>query len=174
VKTKKKGKKEDLPIGEKFMKERRIGDREWGQVLWPGRRKKVRYFDWGMLQTLDPDDMREGRDKIRNDIIQKTEASFDLRIKNLHPEEKLLYRQKRAEWVDKEIERRWKVYEKRETIIFQIYKMRFYTEEANRQRWKDAMVQWAFLWMKSSVEGASKGAKDFMSELEKIVMKMIS
>jgi len=56
-------------------------------------------------------------------------------------------------------------------MIFKLFLVKKLAKEANKQRLKDAVVTEAFLFLKGVGDGLSRGAKDFMAEIWKIVMK---
>jgi hypothetical protein len=169
-----KTKAKDVPLDEMFVKYKRKGSRQWHYKVIPGKREKVKFFDFEAVERMSPAEKTEYANKVSNTLFDSANLLFDKMLENLDTEQRFLIEQKRGEWIDKQHERLLKIHDRSEAMQFQLYKLRLFRKEMNKQRWKDAMVQWALLWLKQGVDGASKGANTFMSEFIKIMMKALT
>jgi len=164
----------DVGLDKNFVTYERKGPRQWDLKGRPGRRKKVQTFDFKALERMNPAEKAEYANKVSETLLVSANALFDKMLDNLDTEQRFLMEQKRGEWIDKQHERLLKLHDRSETMQFQLHKLLLFRKEMNRQRWKDAMVQWAFLWLKGAVESGSKSVNTFMSEFEKIIMKVLT
>ncbi|HEX3642379.1 MAG TPA: hypothetical protein VHV10_13900, partial [Ktedonobacteraceae bacterium] len=130
--------------------------------------------DFKALERMNPAEKAEYAHQVSETLLDSANALFDKMIEHLDTEQRFVIQQKRGEWIDKQHDRLLKFHDRSEAMQFQLYKMRVFRKEMNRQRWKDFMAQWALLCLKNSFDGTSKGVNTFMSEFQKLFMKAVS
>jgi len=84
------------------------------------------------------------------------------------------YREAAANWVTDLAKQTFEINKQDKAIQNQWQKLEELVKVMDSQRWKDLWRELFLLWLKSSVEGGSKGVQKFMAEFEKIVAKAIS
>ena len=71
--------------------------------------------------------------------------------------------------IDKTADRLWQDYTKVEARMFELYKLKKFSKEIDKQRWKDMMFTWAFLFMQNGMMSANKGTDMIMRQLIKTI-----
>ena len=111
--------------------------------------------------------------EVHDAMEEAAKESYERELESLDAEQRALFIPKRAEWIIAKRKELMELFNRNENIAHQLYKMRWFRREMNKQRWKDLMKEWFLLWLKSGVESGSKNQKDMMGEIEKLAMKLI-
>jgi hypothetical protein len=100
---------------------------------------------------------------------KKAETIFESTLNGLNNEQRAIMEQNRASLIDKTTKRLWKDYQKIEDRSFQLHKIGKFTEEMNKQRWRDVIVSWFLTSMNNATQVSNQGVNIFMQELQKIM-----
>jgi hypothetical protein len=126
-------------------------------------------FDFGELEKLRPSEIHAWRGEMLQKFQKKAETIFESTLNGLNNEQRAIMEQNRASLIDKTTKRLWKDYQKIEDRSFQLHKIGKFTEEMNKQRWRDVIVSWFLTSMNNATQVSNQGVNIFMQELQKIM-----
>jgi pantothenate synthetase len=116
------------------------------------------------------DDSEKHTKRILNHVTQEVEglieSTSDPRLQNR-------YREDAVKLVRYMTDIQAKIFQQDKNIQNQWQKLGEFTKQMNSQRWKDAYVQYFTLWIKNSVDGASRGADTFLKEFMRLAKKAV-
>ena len=118
---------------------------------------------------LRPSEFQEWRGKLLEACHKRAGDIFESMLNGLNSEQRAIMERKRADLTNQTADRLWQDYLKVETRMFELYKLKRFSKEIDKQRWKDMMFTWAFLFMQNGMMSANKGTDMIMRQLLKTI-----
>ena len=118
---------------------------------------------------LKRSEFEELRGKIQKACYKRAGEIFESMLNGLNSEQRVIMERNRADMIKEIGKQTWEDYQKGEARMFELYKLKRFSKEIDKQRLKDMMFTWAFLCMQNGMMSANKGTDMIMRQLIKTI-----
>ena len=114
---------------------------------------------------LKRSEFEELRGKIQKACYRKAGEIFKSMLDGLNSEKRAKMEVNKADMIKEIGKQIWEDYQKGETRMFELYKLKMFSKEIDKQRWKDMMFTWAFICMQNGMMMSNRGVDNIMKQL---------
>ncbi len=130
-------------------------------------------FDFGELEKLRPSERQVLSNARLEQFRERAVAEFDRILDGLNSEQRAIMEKERPKFLLDLMKMGEKEFERIEKMSFQLYKIKEFKKEVDRQRWQDAIYMWFLNFAQNGMQAYNRGSNIFVQQIEKIIKESV-